>query len=305
MVIDTLMSWADHTYSHCRGCEPVHIGCDNCYAQGYFRRSGIDVKEVRQRASDSYLKQPIKWNREAEEAGVRRRVFPSLCDPFEDWQGPIVDSKGRRLRYGGRNKYSPGYGGSLQPGWATMTDLRRDFFGMIDQTPYLDWLLLTKWPENIRRMWYKYGKHPLDCDNPSRSRTTNYGEPLCRENAHLLYSASDQETLEAGIGHLLACRDLSPVLGLSLEPLVGPVDLSPFLGGWRGSLDRVIAGGESGPNARPCQIEWIVDIAQQCKAAGVALFVKQDSGPKAGQQGRIPDDIWAIKEHPNPQEVKQ
>ena len=67
----------------------------------------------------------------------------------------------------------------------------------------------------------------------------------------------------------------------------------------------VIAGGESGPNARPCQIEWIVDIAQQCKAAGVALFVRQDSGPKAGQQGRIPDDIWAIKEHPNPQEVKQ
>jgi protein gp37 len=45
-------------------------------------------------------------------------------------------------------------------------------------------------------------------------------------------------------------------------------------------------------------IGWLVSIAEQCRDAGIPLFVKQDSGPRAGQQGRIPDDIWALKQFP-------
>ncbi len=56
-------------------------------------------------------------------------------------------------------------------------------------------------------------------------------------------------------------------------------------------------GGESGPGARPCNVEWIRSAVRQCREAGVACFVKQDSGPKPGKQGRIPDDLW-IKEFP-------
>ncbi len=80
---------------------------------------------------------------------------------------------------------------------------------------------------------------------------------------------------------------------VSFEPLLedlGQIDLSEI--GW------VIVGGESGPGRRPCEIDWIVSIVGQCADAGVPCYVKQDSGFKPGQQGRIPDDIWAVKEFP-------
>ena len=70
----------------------------------------------------------------------------------------------------------------------------------------------------------------------------------------------------------------------------------------RAALDFVIGGGESGPGHRPMKVEWVQSIADQCAAAGVPLFVKQDSGPRPGQQGRLPDSLWARKEMP---EVKQ
>jgi protein gp37 len=64
-------------------------------------------------------------------------------------------------------------------------------------------------------------------------------------------------------------------------------------------LDWVVGGGESGPHARECDVEWIADIARQCGAAGVKRYVKQDSGPQPGQQGRIPDALWAVKQLPD------
>lgn len=89
---------------------------------------------------------------------------------------------------------------------------------------------------------------------------------------------------------------------LSCEPLLGPVRLhtSLMVGiaceppdgiGW------VIVGGESGPGHRPMDIGWLEAIVAQCRDAGVPVFVKQDSGPRAGQQGRIPDELW-IHEFP-------
>ena len=63
-------------------------------------------------------------------------------------------------------------------------------------------------------------------------------------------------------------------------------------------LDQIIVGGESGPGARTCDLNWIRSVMKQCRAAGVPIFVKQDSGPRAGMQGRIPDDLW-IKELPS------
>ncbi len=179
-----------------------------------------------------------------------------------------------------------------------MSDIRRDMFGLIDETPNLDWILLTKRPENIRQMWAG------DKVVSSSGRTHEF--LLHRSNVWLLYPASDQDTLEAGIDHLLECHDLAPVLGLSLEPLVGPIDLGACLTpcegcGNQGStqyikeeagsslcrdactqhgedgplIDWVIVGGESGPNARPCDLAWILDIVQQCEAAGIPYFVKQ------------------------------
>jgi len=79
---------------------------------------------------------------------------------------------------------------------------------------------------------------------------------------------------------------------LSCEPLLGPLELD-----LRG-IDWVIVGGESGPRYRPMRLEWLADIVAQCDAAGVPVHVKQDSGRRPGQQGRIPDHLWRRKEFP-------
>ena len=81
---------------------------------------------------------------------------------------------------------------------------------------------------------------------------------------------------------------------ISAEPLLGPLTHLNLEG-----IDWLIVGGESGPGHRPMQVEWVEEIAELCDAAGTALFVKQDSGPRSGQQGRIPPALWARKEFPN------
>lgn len=81
--------------------------------------------------------------------------------------------------------------------------------------------------------------------------------------------------------YLLQCRDLAAVLGMSMEPLLGPVQLQPVIrdGQFENhqgiNLDWVIIGGESGPGARSCRPEWIRPIIEQCREAGVPVFLKQ------------------------------
>ncbi len=257
-------------------------------------------------------KKPLAWNRQAEKDGVRIRVFPSLCDPFEDWDGVILDHKGS---VGWR--YDPNDGTIFKPPpldpnlhgcrFLTMSDLRRDLFALIDQTPWIDWMLFTKRPENVAKMFPMrpcadcgvVGVYNPDCStcrecrkDISKNGVRGVGSYLYRWNVSLYYSASNQETLEAGIGELLKCRDLVRWLGISAEPLLGPINFIRVLiehklslpepKTWRREdfvsppwLDSIIVGGESGPGARPCNIEWIRSIVEQCRDAGVACFVKQ------------------------------
>lgn len=271
----------------------MNAGCTNCYAEVNRSVKVHGVKwgpnGTRVRLSDAGWKEPLKWNRDAEANeqwhaayssgdAPRPRVFcASLADVFEDWEGAILDHAGDRLATfgGGYRKALPG-----DFAFAKMNDLRADLFRLIDATPHLDWMLLTKRPENIRRMW------PRKCDShPSRQHM--HGEMAMRPNVWLGASCSDQSTADTAIPELLKCRDLARVLFVSAEPLIGPItfDSGPKGGPPRWltgevdhddpALDLIITGGESGPNARPCRPEWIRSIGRQCRAAGVAWFNKQ------------------------------
>lgn len=279
MATETKIQWTDSTFNPWRGCTKVHTGCTHCYAETLAKRNpntlgiwGPHGKRVL--ASNAIWKQPVKWNMEAAAYDGQHRVFcASLADVFEDWQGPIT-SAGKDPVYLAKN-------GRASSGKDRMTldDVRQRLFELIDNTPNLTWQILTKRPGNIRKMWPELT--PAGNLDPIASAPYGHSSRSYRKNVHLLYSASDQESLEAGIGELLKCRDLVPVLGLSLEPLVGPIDLAeytgaPFGGNFQNRLiDWVIIGGESGHGARPCNVEWIRDIIAQCKAAGVPCFVKQ------------------------------
>lgn len=116
------IEWTHHTFNPVWGCSKVSAGCANCYAEGTANRWGFDVwgkDKPRRTFGDAHWDEPVKWNREAEAAGERRRVFcASMADVFEDH--PTTAAQLPRL------------------------------WDLIRRTPMLDWLLLTKRPERIK-----------------------------------------------------------------------------------------------------------------------------------------------------------
>lgn len=340
---NTKIEWCDFSWNPWIGCTKVAPGCAHCYAESFAKRTGKSVwgpNGTRVKTSEANWSKPVKWNKDADPLvrtrrmkdpihiianaaielalAYRPRVFcASLADVFEEWDGEIVDHRGNRMgvresgfevalpQGGGRIGWMPTSATMERPG--TMDDLRSDLFALIDATPNLDWLLLTKRPENIRRMWpvtktqIARAGEILDIgDEGGRAFMESQPDAIrprvCRSNVWLGCSIANQEDADTNIPELLKCRDLSPVLFLSCEPLIGPVDLKkwlpqisdagqligtitygdpPMFEHFVPNIDWVIVGGESGPKARPCDLTWIRSIRKQCKAVGVSCFIKQ------------------------------
>lgn len=223
MAKNSKIAWCHHTFNPWIGCSKVHTGCLNCYAEELMANRYGRVKwgPSGTRSKTKTWGQPIAWNAEAAKLGVRYKVFcASLADVFED-----------------------------RP---ELTVWRTELFQLIDKTPYLDWLLLTKRPENIQQMW-------PDSDY--------------RHNVWCGTSPCDQKTSENSIDKLGKSRLLYDTAFLSCEPLVGPIKLRKWLKeAW---IDWVIVGGESGRNARVCDLNWLYSIDDETNRFNVALFVKQ------------------------------
>ena len=287
MAENTKIEWANHSFNPWRGCSKVHTGCANCYAEATSKRNETILgtwgpNGTRVVAADRAWLEVFKWNASAAKAGRRDRVFcASLADVFEDWSGPMLNHEGEPLYRVSQNGGSPKeYDWSACPGlgpcWAlTMNDVRRRLFGLIDATPSLDWLLLTKRPENVRKYWPS-----VNVQTQEQADERNERGELYRRNVWIGTSISDQETMETFLPALAFMDDLAPVRFVSAEPLVGPIDFSMRTDGTGSALNAanvnlVIVGGESGPGARPCSVEWVRDIVRQCTEANVACFVKQ------------------------------
>lgn len=273
---DSKIEWTHNTFNPWVGCTRVSPGCVNCYAETMMDKRWGKVEwgpqGQRIRTSDDYWKQPLKWNREAAAAGERRRVFcASLADVFEDKPDQRQELDAWRL----------------------------SLFDLIYDTPSLDWLILTKRPENVKVMVPWMFHHPDFHGWPS--------------NVWIGTSVENQEYADKRIPELLEIP--AAVRFLSIEPLLGPVDLTsiewPDKGGHRVDVLRggywskdgllisarsaklgeprggfvnhsdmntihwVIVGGESGPNARPMHPEWVRSIRDQCQEAGTPFFFKQ------------------------------
>jgi protein gp37 len=138
-----------------------------------------------------------------------------------------------------------------------LDDKREHLWKVIDETPHLDWLLLTKRPQNVRRL------APWKASWP--------------ENVWLGATAETQKWLDRRMAVLTDTN--ARVLFLSCEPLLGPLDLSQWIDGARRGVHRgidwVIGGGESGHHARPMHPEWLTSLRDQCVAAGIKFLFKQ------------------------------
>lgn len=306
MAENSSIEWTTHTFNPWLGCTKVNTGCTNCYAETLMDKRYGKVQwgphGTRVRTSGANWRKPLQWDRAAAKAGERHRVFcASLADVFEDWQGPIVNAKKEQLFTGpnilnatSRELHAAkGMGAGARA--TTMDDQRRDLFAMIDATPNLDWLLLTKRPENVRRLW------PRGQIGPYLGIRESGVGVFERRNVWLGTSISDQATADQMIPELLKCRDLSPVLFLSVEPIVGPIDLQDIpdgdsfidsLASNKASADWVIVGGESGVGRRRIELEWARLLRDQCESAGVPFFMKQIDKVQP-----IPDDLM-IRQFP-------
>jgi protein gp37 len=229
---DSKIEWTHHTFNPWWGCIKVSPACKHCYAETWARRVGMaelwGARGERRFFSDAHWKQPERWNREAVRDGVRRRVFcASMADVFENRRD--LDRARARL-------------------WQ-----------IIEATPALDWLLLTKRPQHIGRLAPWGDRWPANVWLGTTCETQRWA----RERVPLL------------LGHAAA------VHFVSCEPLLGPIDLSPWLTarpdhGHERALKWVIAGGESGSaKARPMNPVWATDLRDQCAAAGTAFHFKQ------------------------------
>jgi protein gp37 len=300
-VAKTTIEWSDTVWNPTTGCTKIAAGCKHCYAKEMHRRLRAmgqpkydhDFGEVRCHPGE--LEKPLHWRKP-------RRVF---VDSMSDLFHPDVPS-----------------------------EFIAAVFGVMAATPQHTYQVLTKRPERARR-WFEWYEGTSGAGASAHAALYEAAERLGRQrylwaerianqtpwplpNVHLGYSASTQADLERGIGDLLATP--AAVRWLSLEPLVGPVEW-PFLRcgicGGRGTLpvgrhdqdwcagsqccgvDWLVVGCESGPNARTCELDWVRSIVEQCKAAGVPVFVKQlqIDGKLSKNPDEWPEDL-RIRQYP-------
>jgi len=237
MARDSRIEWTDHTFNPWWGCTKVSPACLNCYAEAWAKRTGQRVwgkNSERRFFTGKHWQAPVRWNRDAKEDGVRRRVFcASMADVFEER--------------------------------TDLVEWRYKLWQLIDETPYLDWLLLTKRPESVRRLV------PWAAEWPT--------------NVWLGTTVEEQKLVTKRLQALCECP--ASVLFLSCEPLLGRLDLS----NWLDRIGWVIAGGESGSGARPMDPAWARSLRDQCLKAGVAFHFKQWGAwyPAPGEPKRVAD----------------
>ncbi|WP_441460276.1 phage Gp37/Gp68 family protein [Burkholderia thailandensis] len=283
------IEWTDHTFNPFIGCTKVSPGCDNCYAEHLMdtrlHKVVWGVHGERVRTSAATWREPIRWNaRHAEFFAAHGRRQRVFCASLAD----VFDN-------------------AVDPAW------RADLFTLIARTPNLDWLLLTKRIGNARDM--------LNEVVDDLSHGINTWDELPWPTVWLGATIVNQTEADRDIEKLL----MTPARRrfLSMEPLLGPVDLrawfdptgvccmremqscedcpadAPWIHGpttqyaedgtgfSSPEIDWVIVGGESGHGARPMHPEWPRDLRDQCAAYGVPFLFKQHGewAPGSGDFG--------------------
>jgi protein gp37 len=240
---NSLIEWTTHTFNPWIGCQKVSPGCDGCYAEHLMdtrlHRVEWGPHGERKRTSEANWRKPRQWAKDARGAAERPRVFcASLADVFDN---------------------------QVPKEW------RADLFHLIWETPELDWLLLTKRPENIAKML------------PWAMQATAW------PTVWLGTTCEDQEHYDRRWPILRAAP--AAVRFISYEPAIGPLRLfgeAPW-------PDWFICGGESRQGKhepRAMDPDWARAVKYGCNYHGLAFFMKQMSGGAP-----IPPDLM-LREFP-------
>lgn len=225
------------------GCTNVSAACDFCYAETLAKRFGYEWGPQGRRRffDDKHWNEPLRWNRKAEQAGIRRKVFcASMADVFE----LLPES---------------------HPDYGEMAQSRLRLWSTIAETPWLTWLLLTKRPENILRMVPGNWDGSRWPQNVWVGTTTENQKFADRRLAYIVQVPAPVRFISAEplLSHLwLEHSDLKDgVVRHWLDPERG--------------VNWVVCGGESGRSPRPSHPDWFRSLRDQCQVAGVPFHFKQ------------------------------
>lgn len=275
------IEWTDATWNPVVGCTRVSAGCENCYAERMAARLAGRASARDYHGTVKSTPRGPRWT------GLVRLIESRLTEPLR-WRKP------KRIFV---NSMSDLFHDSVSDEHAAA------IFGVMALAPWHTFQVLTKRAQRMSRFASSSGvaasvfwaadrlacDHDLSEDHPSAPYLARGSAqalwPL--PNVHLGVSVEDQETADQRLEHLTATP--ASVRFVSAEPLLGPIDfMGPYKAGWlpeitpdtadsdcRSGIDWIVVGGESGPRARPCDVEWIRSIVEQCAAARVACFVKQ------------------------------
>lgn len=302
MATATKIQWTDYSSNPIKyrdkatgrvvhACVKHSAGCANCYAESIAHRfegrkfTRADMEKVKPFACDKELVDLLKSKKLA-----GKKVFiGDMTDVFGEW---VTDEM--------LNKMFAVMGLRKDVTFQVLTkraDRMAEYMNGVYRRGAINDAAITTFEEYL---WWNTMGHEQHHNKIS-------GPAWPFPNVWLGVSTENQAAADERIPHLL--RVPAAVRFLSVEPLLGPIEFSNVtrradcvqqLG--KKALEGihwVIVGGESGPSARPCEVEWIRSVVRQCKAAEVPVFVKQDSGSRPGMQGRLDDDIWNTKEFPH------
>lgn len=261
------IEWTHHTFNPWIGCTKVSPGCLHCYAETLMDTRYGRVKwgkgQPRSRTAADNWRKPKQWNRAADGAAERPRVF---CASLADWLDDEVP-----------------------------IDWLADLLDLIRRTPNLDWLLLTKRPENwnprMRAVLESYGMRQPPVPKPrsitdEESDAMNWVDAWIRNdgidpipaNVWIGTSAEDQTRWDERMPLLMDIP--ARVRFVSAEPLVGPIHMGFLRPDW------LIVGGESGPGSRPMERAWVEHLSDQCDDR-TAFHFKQWGGVDKKATGRL------------------
>lgn len=262
------ISWTNSTWNPVRGCERVSEGCRNCYAEVLAARHSYDGGWGHELSE--YVRRP-NGKLEARWTGKIERAHQKTIDAPLHWRTP-------------RRVFVNSMSDLFHP--RVPFSLVDEVFAVMERCEQHIFQILTKRPERMREYCRRINGATL-------------------ANVWLGVSAEHQEAFDERVPVLLDTP--AAVRWVSLEPLLGHIDLigkdeqSSALHAYedRLQLDWGVVGGESGSDHRAMDMHAARYIIRQFTDAGVPLFVKQDSGPRPGMQGRFTAEEWALKQYPN------
>jgi protein gp37 len=283
--VTTGISWTEETWNPATGCDRVSPGCDHCYAMTMAKRLKGMGQAKYQRDGDPRTSGP----------GFGLTVHPDALSLPLHWRKP------RKVFV---NSMSDLFHADVPDGFIARV------FAVMAATPQHTYQILTKRHAQMRsvlndRLWWQY-EFAAACRVAGADYASSAvwsGDIAYLPNVHLGISAEDEKRFDLRSLALLDTR--AAVRFISAEPLIGQIRMRASLLVGRAldppdGIGWVIAGGESGPGARPCELDWLRSLRDQCADAGVPFFCKQlgavlgrqfDAGPHGADWDHWPEDL--------------